>query len=204
MREYNHAVSGPTLERVKHLLRAHKKRTVPIESHMRKAAVAAVFREAPELELLLIRRAEHPHDPWSGHMAFPGGRVDATDSGPLGAVVRETREEVALDLDRQGQLVGELSHVPALAHGRPVPMVIYPFVFELTGEAALQLDRSEVQEALWVPFSFLLEDRNRRFIEKKIAGVSMKLPAYHLEDRILWGLTLKMIDELLDLVRQSS
>src|SRR5688572_1082132 len=194
---------APTIANVKEVLRAHRKRTVPIESHMRKAAVAAVFREAPELELLFIRRAEHPLDPWSGHMAFPGGRVDATDSGPLGAVVRETKEEVALDLDRQGHLVGELSHVPAIAHGRPVPMVIFPFVFELKGEATLNPDLSEVQEAIWVPFSFLLDEQNRGAIEKRIAGVPMKLPAYRLDGRIIWGLTLKMIDELMDLVRRS-
>ena len=194
-------MQGPTLDRVKHALRAHKKRTVPIESHMRKAAVAAVFRQASELELLLIRRAEHPNDPRSGPMAFPGGRVDAQDSGPLGAVVRETREEVALDLDRQGQLVGELSHVPAIAHGRPLPMVIFPFVFELTGEADLSPDLREVQEAIWVPFSFLLDVQNRSSIEMKIAGVPMKLPAYRFEGRTIWGLTLKMIDELMELAR---
>jgi 8-oxo-dGTP pyrophosphatase MutT (NUDIX family) len=195
---------APSLRAVKDVLRAHRKRTVPIESHMKQAAVAAVIREAPELEILLIRRAEHPQDPWSGHMAFPGGRVDADDSGPLGAVVRETREEIGLDLDRSGRLLGELSHVPAMAHGRPVPMVIFPFVFELAGEVALQPDQDEVQEALWVPFSFLLDEHNRGSIEKKIAGVPMKLPAYRLDGRILWGLTLKMVDELLELCRQSA
>ena len=192
-----------TLEEVRQVLRAHRKRTVPIASHMRKAAVAAIFRESPELELLFIRRAESPIDPWSGHMAFPGGRVDPRDTGPLGAVVRETREEVALDLDREARLVGELSHVPAIAHGRPVPMVIFPFVFELTGDAELVPDEAEVQEALWVPFSFLLDVKNRGSIEKKIAGVPMRLPAYRLDGRVIWGLTLKMIDELMDLMRQS-
>jgi hypothetical protein len=55
-----------------------------------------------------------------------------------------------------------------------------------------------------VPFSFLLDEHNRGSIEKKIAGVPMKLPAYRLDGRILWGLTLKMVDELLELCRQSA
>ncbi len=200
---YAREVAGPTFDQVKEALRAHQKRTVPIERHMRKAAVAAVFRasDASGLDLLFIRRAEHPTDPWSGHMAFPGGRVDAGDSGPLGAVLRETREEVALDLERDAQLVGELSHVPAVAHGRPVPMVIFPFVFELTGSPSLAPDVREVQEALWVPFSFLLDQQNRGTIEKRIAGVPVKLPAYRFEGRMIWGLTLRMADELMDLVR---
>jgi len=194
-------VVAPTLEELKQRLRAHRKKTVPIENHMRQAAVAAVLRESPDLQVLLIRRAEHPNDPWSGHMAFPGGRVDDGDSGPLGAVVRETREEVALDLDRHAHLVGELSTVPAMAHGRPVPMVIFPFVFAVSGDPKLDPDLSEVQEAIWVPISFLLDRANRGSIEKKIAGVPMKLPAYRLEGRIIWGLTLKMLDELIDVAQ---
>lgn len=192
-----------TLNDVRRLLRTHKQRSVvPGAAHLKKAAVAAIFREGPsDLDLLFIRRAEHPRDPWSGHMAFPGGRVDTTDSGPLGAAVRETREELALDLDRNATLVGELSHVPAVAHGRPVPLVIFPFVFSLTGESVLEPDEREVQEAIWVPFSFLLDESNRTTLERRIAGVPMRLPAYHFEGRTIWGLTLKMVDELMALVQ---
>jgi 8-oxo-dGTP pyrophosphatase MutT (NUDIX family) len=168
---------------------------------MKKAAVAAVFKPGEGgLDLLLIRRAEHPKDPWSGHMAFPGGRVDDGDSGPLGAAVRETREEIGLDLDRAGALIGELSHQPAVAHGRPVPMVIHPFVFARESAPVMSPDTAEVQEAIWVPFAFLLEDANRFTIDRKIAGVPMKLPAYDYEGRMIWGLTLRMIDEIIDLV----
>jgi 8-oxo-dGTP pyrophosphatase MutT (NUDIX family) len=196
-------VSAPiTLDDVRRTLRAHKQRNVPGATHLKKAAVAAIFRQVPSrLELLFIRRAEHPHDPWSGHMAFPGGRVDPSDSGPLGAAVRETREELSLDLDTNATLVGELSHVPAVAHGRPVPMVIFPFVFSLTGESSLVPDAREVQEAVWVPFDFLLDEANRNTLERRIAGVPMRLPAYHYEGRTIWGLTLKMVDELMGLVQ---
>ena len=55
-----------------------------------RAAVAAIF--TPTLELLFMRRAEVSGDPWSGHLAFPGGRVDPTDRDDLHAAMRETEE----------------------------------------------------------------------------------------------------------------
>ena len=168
---------------------------------MKKAAVAAVLRQVDELEVLLIRRAEHERDPWSGHMAFPGGRVDQTDPGPLSAAKRETREEVALDLDAHGRLIGELSHVPAVAHGKRVPLVIVPYVFEVEGAPPLTPDPREVQEAVWVPVPFFLDPANRESMSRTFAGVPLTLPCYHYEGRLIWGLTLKMLDELLELLR---
>jgi 8-oxo-dGTP pyrophosphatase MutT (NUDIX family) len=163
---------------------------------MKQAAVAAVLREVKEgaPELLFIRRAEHPKDPWSGHMAFPGGRVDKEDESALGAAIRETREELALDLPALARPLGELSHLMAIAHGKPLPMVIVPFVFELVEEPKL-VPSDEVQEALWVPISFLADRMNRSTMEWSI----MTLPCYHYQGRTIWGLTLRMVDELLEL-----
>lgn len=165
---------------------------------MRQAAVAAVLRASPELELLFIRRAEHPSDPWSGHMAFPGGRVDPGDPTPLDAARRETREEIALDLGTRGQLLGELSHLPAAARGRLLPMVIHPFVFGLEQlHDPLRPNPLEVAEAVWVPLDFLRERANRGTLQKTYAGVPMTLPCYRYQGRVIWGLTLRMLDELL-------
>lgn len=189
-----------TLEHARLALARHDRRTVPVEGVMRKAAVAAILRQTSELEVLMIRRAEHPKDPWSGHMAFPGGRVDPTDPGPLSAARRETREEIALDLERDGALIGELSHVPAVAHGRKVPMVILPYVFELTGTPELIPDTREVQETLWVPLSFLADHTHRETMTRTFGGMPVKLPCYHFEGRRIWGLTLHMLDELVELV----
>ena len=192
-----------TLEHLRRALITHRAKTVPLERRMRKAAVAVIFREAPAavaLELLLIRRAEHPKDPWSGHMAFPGGRVDKADADALDAARRETLEEIGLDLNRQGRRVGELSHVPAMSHGRPMPLVILPYVFELNGGSKLDLDEREVQEAVWVPFPFFQDPNNRGTLQRTYAGVPLTLACYRFEGRVIWGLTLKMIDELVSIL----
>jgi 8-oxo-dGTP pyrophosphatase MutT (NUDIX family) len=164
------------------------------------AAVAAVLRERQGMtELLFIHRAEHPLDPWSGHMSFPGGRIDPGDAGPLAAAKREAEEEVALDLDEQAELIGRLSDLPAMARGRLLPMVIVPFVFHLTGVAELQPNH-EVQEVVWVPLGFLADRENVSTLEWRRGDREVTLPCVNYQDHTIWGLTLLMVDELLALV----
>src|SRR5437868_15537785 len=126
-----------SLASIKRALAAHAPRRIVAEGMMKQAAVAAILRERRDgdPEILLIRRAEHPQDPWSGHMAFPGGRVDPDDPSAFEAAKRETREELALDLALFATQIGELSHLMSIAHGKPLPMVILPFVFELARDA---------------------------------------------------------------------
>jgi 8-oxo-dGTP pyrophosphatase MutT (NUDIX family) len=184
-------------------LAAYAHRRIPAEGLMKKAAVAAVLRHdsAQGLGVLMIRRAEHPKDPWSGHMAFPGGRVDAGDADPLSAAIRETHEELGVDLRGQATHAGELSHLVAMAHGKPLPMIVVPFVFTMEHAPAFSLLATEVQEALWVPMRFLMDETNRTTIEVPIAGLPVKLPAYRYEGRVIWGLTLRMLDELMGVIR---
>jgi len=170
--------------------------------------VAAIVRDGRGgAELLLIRRSEREGDPWSGHIAFPGGRVESGEE-PDEAVVRETQEEIGLDLRRAARLLGGLADVMAKAHGKPLPLIVRPFVFALPvfgpgdEEEAPFSPNSEVQEVMWVPLSFLQDRGNRGTLIWRIAGVPIELPCYRFGggDQVLWGLTLKMVDELLALV----
>lgn len=182
---------------VRQALAGHRPRLLDADAHRKMAAVAAVLREgAGGGELLFIHRAEHPADPWSGHMAFPGGRVEAGDAEPLAAAVRETREEVGLDLTASGTHLGRLSDVAAIGRGRPLPLVIAPFVFAL-GEPLELTPNDEVQEAVWVPLPFLADRANRGTMRWRYHGLPVPLPCYRFEGRLIWGLTLKMVDELL-------
>lgn len=162
----------------------------------RRAAVATILRDAsPGPEVLLIRRAEHPRDPWSGHMAFPGGREDPTDPDLFDTAVRETREELALDLMAHARLIGRLDEIPAVARGRRTGLSVHPYVFELTSEAPFA-PNGEVAEALWAPLLPLMRGELLTTIPYELEGRRLDLPAHNVQGRIVWGLTFKMLDSL--------
>ena len=166
----------------------------------RRASVAAVLQAGEgEARILFIHRAEHPRDPWSGQMAWPGGRIDRSDAGPLHAAIREAREEVGLDRERDGELLGQLSEVRTHLRQGPGPLSVVPFAFLLHGSPALS-PNPEVQEALWVPLAFFRERRNRERFVWTGRGVPLVMPCYRYQDHLIWGLTLRMLDELLDAV----
>jgi 8-oxo-dGTP pyrophosphatase MutT (NUDIX family) len=168
----------------------------------KRAAVAAVLRQVgeDEPEILLIRRAEHPEDPWSGHMAFPGGRHDPTDRDLLHTAVRETDEELGLALDRHARLLGRLEDIPAVARGRRTGLIISPFVFELVGEPDL-VPNHEVAEALWAPLGPMLRGEIATVRPYEHEGQRYEMPAFDVEGRVVWGLTYHMLGRLLDLLR---
>jgi len=168
---------------------------------MRKAAVAAVLRDgAGGAELLFIRRAEHPKDPWSGQMGLPGGRVDAGDASPLAAAVRETREEIGLDLETAGRRLGRLTEVRTHLPVGSVPHSVVPFVFAVDGDPELR-PNEEVQEALWVPLAFFVDRRHRSSFTWVRRGIPLPMPCYTFRGRVIWGLTLRIVDELLEVAR---
>lgn len=192
-----------TVEDVRREIRRHDPYRVARRNGVSRAAVAAIMRDrADGAELLFIQRTEHPEDPWSGHMAFPGGRVDDGDQGPVAAAIRETREELALDLDVEGELIGRLSDVPAVGRGRPLPLVIEPYLFQIHGDPEL-VPNHEVAAVVWVPVSFLTDRRNRSKMLWKRGGEGVQLPCYRFEGHLIWGLTFGMVDELVELVAPS-
>ena len=78
---------------------------------VKRSAVALVLRERDDqLEVLMIKRAERDGDPWSGHMAFPGGRMDADDLTGIRTAYRETLEELNIDVEKAGHCIGPVSY----------------------------------------------------------------------------------------------
>lgn len=171
-------------------------------SEGRHAAVAAVLREgAGGAEVLLIRRAERAGDPWSGQMALPGGRHDPSDPTLLSTAVREAQEEVGLDLERDGRLITRLEDQPAMTRGGPAGLVVAPFVFELTGAGALKRNQ-EVEETLWVPLSPLVAGQWQTVMPHEMFGQALRLPAWDVSGRIVWGLTHRMLSTLIERLQQ--
>jgi 8-oxo-dGTP pyrophosphatase MutT (NUDIX family) len=168
----------------------------PLElaEHEKWAAVAVLLREAASgPEVFLIRRAEHPRDPWSGHMAFPGGRHDAGDLTLLQTAMRETLEEVGLDLSSEAEKIGQLDDLQAIARGKPQETVIRPFVFEVHRESPIRVEESEVAEALWTPLLPLYRGEADTVRPYQWQGSQIDFPAYDVGGRLVWGLTYQML-----------
>jgi 8-oxo-dGTP pyrophosphatase MutT (NUDIX family) len=183
-------------------------RRIPDVLSPTRAAVAIVLREgAAGVEVLLIERARRHRDPWSGHMAFPGGRADSADEDPGATAARETREEIGLDLGEGARRLGRLHDVQARAHGRPLPMAVTPVVFALAGAGGaaggpeLRLKPDEVASSLWVPLDALRSGRHdERFTWRRLFGVwPIRLACWRYEGKIIWGLTYRMLSGLLAL-----
>ena len=161
------------------------------------AAVAAILREGSlGPEVLFIRRAERDGDPWSGHMAFPGGRFEAGDSDLLRTAVRETDEEVGVDLERSAELLGALEDQDATGRGGLLGWPIRPYVFQLVSAPTFSLSQ-EVTELVWTPLTRLTSGENRTTVSIQYKGVDYDLPGWDLEGRVVWGLTYRMMSTLL-------
>ena len=160
----------------------------------RRSAVALLLREgASGPELLLIRRAERVGDRWSGHMGFPGGGLHSGDRHSLAAAMRETFEEIGVDLGQHARIVARLSDIVSVPHhGQRRPMVISPYVFAVDSLPALTFN-DEVADALWVPLRFFADRANRGSIEWR----HLRLGCYTWRGHQIWGLSLAMIDEMM-------
>jgi 8-oxo-dGTP pyrophosphatase MutT (NUDIX family) len=181
------------LDRIESLLRTRAPTPVAHEPSARAAVAMMLAPDERDLRTLLIRRAEHPLDPWSGHMAFPGGRYDLGDEDLVHTAVRETREEVGIDLALHGRLVGPLDDVQASARGRLLDMVITPYLFALDSPLEPTVDESEVAAALWVPVQVFREERYHGTASIARGDFKAEVPAFLFDGHTVWGLTYRMI-----------
>jgi 8-oxo-dGTP pyrophosphatase MutT (NUDIX family) len=163
---------------------------VPDRDH---AAVALVLAgEESDLQLCFIRRVEKENDPWSGHMAFPGGRASPGDASARAVAERETREEVALNL-RDSDLIGPLSELPVRLGGVETSMVLSSFVYYVGATRPLLTPNEEVAEVYWVSLEHLWDRRNATHLSLARNGESMVFPAIRLGEHLIWGLTLRVL-----------
>ncbi len=174
---------------------------------LRQAAVALVLRDGMEgAELLVIKRSEAERDHWSGHLALPGGRAEPEDEDLLATAVRETFEEVGIDLRAGGEVLARLGTVtpqsPYVPRISVTPFVaVAPPVYH-AGEAApktLELS-GEVAAAFWVPVDELKRGGRSTVFRMAFAGVEREWPAYPSEHGVIWGITERILTEFLALV----
>jgi 8-oxo-dGTP pyrophosphatase MutT (NUDIX family) len=185
------------LGRLRERLATHQPRTDDGGDDLIWASVAVVLAPSPDA-VLLIRRADRADDPWSGHMALPGGRREAEDANLVTTAIRETAEEVGLLL-RSGHLLGSLDDVVPRTPVLP-PIAVRPYVFLLPDRPTLELN-PEVAAARWVQLDLLLHPETYHSVRLEIRGESRDMPAYRLDDAIVWGMTERILTSLLDQVR---
>lgn len=163
----------------------------------RDAAVGVLLREAGDPEILLIRRAERPGDPWSGHMALPGGLHSADDGDLAATLIRETREETGIQL-RPASILGALDPV-APATPRLPPIYIAPFVARVPADTLATPDLREVMETYWIPISYLRDERNAHDYLYEGGGVRRTFPSVRYGDHVIWGLTHRILQQFLEI-----
>ena len=173
---------------------------VEIPEGSREAAVALLFYNLQRPSLLMIKRAIHPGDPWSGQMAFPGGHMDPGDLTTRHTAERETLEEVGVDLS-SARLFGRLETLPVPRRiGRRGPLVIHPCVYGLQRPPNLR-PNSEVAHTVSLPLDDLLGGVGRGEFRYRHGELDLNLPRVDLEGERIWGLSLRILDGLLERIR---
>ena len=187
----------PTLETI----RRHLSNRVPVlaTGSERHAAVALVLRQnSSQLQMLIIRRAKHDGDPWSGDLAFPGGKVDPEDVTAQAAAERETLEEVGMDL-ATAEYLGQLDDLP----GAFLPIKISCFVYFMPHPADFTLNH-EVADYDWMPLERFHEEKRHRRMSFPFRGRTTHQPVVDLIDEapVLWGITHHLIEQFFEAVER--
>lgn len=165
-------------------------RTLEAEGPTRYAAIALVMRPSVvgEPELLMIKRAELEHDPWSGHIACPGGRMEPTDRDLQQTAIRETWEETGIDLAADGLVLGTLDDISPRTPTLP-PLVIRPFVAVVKPEITI-IESPEVAAAFWVPMESIRATESWGRALVPIRGVGdREVEVFRHGEYTVWGLT---------------
>jgi 8-oxo-dGTP pyrophosphatase MutT (NUDIX family) len=170
---------------------------VEVDPEVRRAAILLTLRlrEDGEPEILMIKRAEAEGDPWSGHIALPGGRMEPGDADLSMTALRETREETGVDVARDGRLLGALDDLmprtPTLA-----PIVIRPFVALVRADVAI-VPSHEVAAAFWVPLSVLRAPTAWGTGAVRVRDGERTVSVFRHGDYVVWGLTERVLRQFL-------
>jgi len=169
---------------------------VPLSVAPGRAAVSIIFRaQNDHYELLMIERSHREDDPWSGQMAFPGGKQDKTDKDDRFTAERETFEEIGITLSECGQFLGGLNHVQARKKDSKLPFAIAPYVYWLTDNPKIKLDPKEVHAIHWLSVDHFFDPKNHQqfLIENKQKKRSF--PCIRWNEHVIWGLSYMMLSD---------
>ena len=190
----------PTLRRLRQVLAERPGALAPDDGAPRRAAVAIVLRQTDEqrIELLLIKRSERDDDPWSGHVALPGGRFDPDDATLQDTAIRETREETGIDLSADGLVLGTLDELRPRTPSLP-PIIVTPYVAIVRPDVSIETS-DEVAAAFWVTLDSLADPTSTMEAEVTARGNTWRVPSYQVGGYTVWGMTERILRNLLVLI----
>ncbi|HEU4734744.1 MAG TPA: CoA pyrophosphatase [Kofleriaceae bacterium] len=164
----------------------------PVQDSVRRAAVAVVIHEQPSPRVLLMKRAERAGDPWSGHISLPGGGYHASDGDLRVTAIRETREELGIDLTG-ARLLGNLATMHPRSSG-PTGVHVTPYVFA-TGVALEPVCGPEAIAAFWLPIDLAASGAlDTSYVHP---ATQTAFPSWTYEGHVIWGLTRRILDDVL-------
>jgi 8-oxo-dGTP pyrophosphatase MutT (NUDIX family) len=144
-----------------------------------------------------IKRSQRNGDPWSGHMAFPGGKLDPIDKSLQAAAERECLEEVGLDLNCCGEFLGELPPIRPVYRGSDFGLIVYAFVYQLREGMGEQFQFSdEVEAGDWIPLSYFNNAINLKHKRFYIGTREEEFPCFDHKLGAIWGLSFRMLENL--------
>ena len=197
---FAHLLAQPSVIKIRSALASHSPVAADDEEGVRKASVALIFRLGKDeaLELLFIKRAEYAGDPWSGQIAFPGGRVEEGDASLAATAIRETHEETGIDLTREGMMIGVLDDLRPRTVALP-PIVVRPYVALLDRGEPLVLS-TEVALSFWLPFAAIA--RTESWHEETVfaRGIQINARVFRHQEHVIWGMTERILNQLLTLL----
>ena len=160
------------------------------------AAVAVVVTAEADPALLFVRRRERAGDPWSGHMAFPGGHAEPGET-PAATAERETLEETGLALGRDGRRLGQLDDVYPRSIHLP-KIIVTPVVFQVARRQEVR-PSPEIEQALWLPAREVFDRANRRPLVLESATGRREFESIHVGGLVIWGLTERILQQIITL-----
>jgi 8-oxo-dGTP pyrophosphatase MutT (NUDIX family) len=152
------------------------------EQPVRPAAVLIPVVDHKEPTVLLTQRSPNLSE-HAGQIAFPGGKIDATDASPRDAALREAWEEVGLD----GSFIHPIGYLGV--YGTGFGFRILPTVARVKPGFKLTINHSEVVDAFEVPLSFLMNPANHQIHSKEFRGMERSYYAMPYAERYIWGAT---------------
>ncbi len=187
-----------TIEELERIIKGRKSVKITRDYDLISASVMVMLREASDgYSMLFIKRREYISDLFSGHMAFPGGKMQKGDRTKLETAIRETLEETGIDLKKNGRILGELDDVSPV-NPKANHYIVSPYL-ALVEEHTRVKPNEEIAEFVWIPFLDLRDEKTLeiRVIEKY--GMKLEEFTFHYQNYVIWGMTARILHQFLSL-----